>query len=52
MGISLKQNCVGLCSLLRNSALVIFDMWVSISCCRIKSLPVSMLASSNSAWAC
>ena len=52
MGISLKQNNVGLHSLLRNSALVMWDMWVSISCRRIKSLPVSMSASSNKAWAC
>ena len=52
MGVSLKQNKVGLCSLLRNSALVIWDTWVSISCRNIKSLPVSMSASSNKAWAC
>ena len=52
MGVSLKQNCVGLHSLLHNLALVILDTWVSISCCKIKSLPVSMSASSNSIWAC
>ena len=52
MGVSLKQNNVGLRSLLHNSALVMWDTWVSISCHRIKSLPVSMSASSNKAWAC
>ena len=52
MGISLKQDCVGLRSLLCNLVLVILDMWVSISCHRIKSLPVSMSASSSNAWAC
>ena len=52
MGISLKWKCEGLCSLLCNSALVIFNTWVLISCCKMKSLPVSMLASSNNSWAC
>ena len=52
MGISLKRNCVGLRSLLCYLALVILDTWVSISCHKIKFLPVSMSASSNNIWAC
>ena len=52
MGVSLKRNSVGLRSLLRNSALVIWETWVLISCRNMKSLPVSMSASSNKAWAC
>ena len=43
---------MGLHSFLRSLVLLILDTCDLISCRNIKSLPVSMLASSNNIWAC